>query len=239
MLTIRRSSGFTLVELLVGLVLLGIVSTTLYRVLTSQQRLARAQTEQVSLQSAVRIGSLLVGGELKEIGISNAGISDISAMSSNSITYRAMRSTALACQVSATEVRIRQTPLFGTRAIAAQQDTMLLFVEGDPDLGSDDQWIVLPITAVTNSTCGGTQAFALATTINTAVTPLANIVLDAPVSGGKTGAATRNLRNHAAWHHRGRWSELAGGAVGERSGRPSDAAGAGSHYRYRSRVQLL
>lgn len=181
MLTIRRSSGFTLVELLVGLVLLGIVSTTLYRVLTSQQRLARAQTEQVSLQSAVRIGSLLVGGELKEIGISNAGISDISAMSSNSITYRAMRSTALACQVSATEVRIRQTPLFGTRAIAAQQDTMLLFVEGDPDLGSDDQWIVLPITAVTNSTCGGTQAFALATTINTAVTPLANIVLDAPV----------------------------------------------------------
>ena len=40
--------GFTLVEMLIGLVLLGIVTTTIYRVLTTNQRLFRVQTEQVS-----------------------------------------------------------------------------------------------------------------------------------------------------------------------------------------------
>jgi prepilin-type N-terminal cleavage/methylation domain-containing protein len=175
------SRGFTLVEMLIVLVLLGILTTTIYRVLTTNQRLSRAQTEQVSLQSAVRIGSLVVGSELKEMGINALGATDIQAMSANGITYRAMRSTGMACQVSATEVRIRQTPFFSIRNIVAGQDALLLFVEGDPTIGTDDTWLTLPITGVSNSTCGGVAATALATTINIAVTPLANIVLDAPI----------------------------------------------------------
>jgi prepilin-type N-terminal cleavage/methylation domain-containing protein len=177
----RSRRGFTLVELLIGLVLLAIVSTTIYRVLTSSTRISRTQTEQVSLNSAVRIGSQVVGSELKEMGITTAGVSDIQAMSANGITYRALRATALACQVSATEVRIRTTPLFASRTIVAGQDSLLLFVEGDPNLGTDDSWLALPITAVGNTTCGAETAISLSTTINTVVTPLAQIVVDAPV----------------------------------------------------------
>lgn len=173
--------GFTLVEMLIGLVLLGIVTTTIYRILDTNTRLARAQTEQVSLQSAVRIGSLVVGNELKEIGINLVDSTDILAMSANGITYRAMRATAVACDVAADHVRIRQTPFFFTRSIAAGQDSMLLYVEGDPDLSSDDRWLQLAITGVSNSTCGAIPAINLATTINTATTPLAQILLDAPV----------------------------------------------------------
>lgn len=179
----HASRGFTLVEMLIGLVLLGIVTTTLYRVLTTNQRLSRAQTEQVSLQSSVRQGALAVANELREIGINSAGATDILAMSANGITYRAMRSSGMACQVSATEVRIRNTAntFFSTRAIAAGQDSMVLYVEHDPNTSTDDTWLVRPITGVSASTCGATAAIALATTINTATTPLAWIVLDAPV----------------------------------------------------------
>jgi hypothetical protein len=104
-------------------------------------------------------------------------------MGSNGITYRAMRSMGLACQVSATEVRILRSAntFYSTRTIVAGQDSMLLYVERDPDLSSDDSWLPLPVNGVTNSTCGGNPAFAIATTINTGVTPLTAIVVDAPV----------------------------------------------------------
>jgi prepilin-type N-terminal cleavage/methylation domain-containing protein len=177
--------GFTLVEMLIGLILLGIVSTTIYRVLTTNQRLSRAQTEQVSLQSSVRVGALAVANELREIGINSAGGTDILAMSANGITYRAMRSSGMACAVSATQVTIRNATtsptFFSTRNIVAGQDALLLFVDSDSTISSDDSWLNLPITGVSTTTCGPDPAIALATTINTATTPLANIVLDAPV----------------------------------------------------------
>ena len=173
------SRGFTLVEMLIGLVLLGLVTTTIYRILTTNQRLSRAQTEQVSLQSSVRTGALVVASELREIGINIAGGTDILAMSSSGITYRAMRSTALACQVSATEVRLRLSHFYSSRqTIVPVQDALLLFVEGDSTTGSDDTWITLPITAVNmGSTCGAAPAVALTTLI---ATPLTQILLDAP-----------------------------------------------------------
>jgi prepilin-type N-terminal cleavage/methylation domain-containing protein len=179
----RTTRGFTLVEMLIGLVLLGIVTTTIYRVLTTSQRLSRAQTEQVSLQSSVRVGALAVANELREIGINSAGGTDILAMAANGITYRAMRSSGMACAVTATQVTIRNTAntFFATRAIAPVQDAMVLFVDRDSTIASDDSWLVLPITAVAATTCGGGAAIALTTVINTATTPLAAILLDAPV----------------------------------------------------------
>lgn len=172
--------GFTLVEMLIGLVLLGIVTTTIYRILTTNQRLSRAQTEQVSLQSSVRVGALAVASELREIGINVAGNTDIVAMDSAGITYRAMRSMGLACQVSATEVRIRRSAntFFSTRSIMPGQDTMLLYVEGNPNTSTDDSWLALPIFGVSNSSCGGSPSLTITTT---GVGPLASIVLDAPV----------------------------------------------------------
>ncbi|HEV8123765.1 MAG TPA: prepilin-type N-terminal cleavage/methylation domain-containing protein [Gemmatimonadales bacterium] len=176
--------GFTLVEMLIGLVLLALVSTTIYRTLNTNTRLSRAQTEQVSLQSAVRIGSLVVGSELKEMGINSTGGTDITAMSANGITYRAMRATGLACQVTAGEVRLRNSTapqtFFSTRSVAALQDSLLLYVEGDPNISTDDRWLPLRISAVGASTCGAAPAIAL--TISPAITiPLTQIVLDAPV----------------------------------------------------------
>ena len=48
--------GFTLVEMLIGLVLLAIVSTTIYRILDTNTRLSRAQTETVGIRQDRRTG---------------------------------------------------------------------------------------------------------------------------------------------------------------------------------------
>ena len=51
--------GFTLVEVLLALVIMGVVAGAIYRLLNTNQRLSLAQAEQVSLQSNVRTGSLI------------------------------------------------------------------------------------------------------------------------------------------------------------------------------------
>jgi prepilin-type N-terminal cleavage/methylation domain-containing protein len=50
----RPRSGFTLVEILVALVIMGVVAGAVFQLLINSQRLSRFQTEQVSLQSNVR-----------------------------------------------------------------------------------------------------------------------------------------------------------------------------------------
>lgn len=178
-----RRLGFTLVEMMVALVIFGLVASSINRVFSSQQRLAVAQVEQAAVQSNVRSGGTIVAGELWELATDAAGVSDIIAFDAGGVTYRAMRSLGLACQVGLTETRIRTSALFQYRAITPGQDGLLLWVEGDPDVSSDDHWLQLAITAVsTGSSCGGAAAIALTTSlIDTLTTPLSSIVTDAPI----------------------------------------------------------
>ena len=179
-MSLRSSRGFTLVELLVALVLLVMVGGSIYQVLVNQQRLSRAQSELVALQTNVRTGALLLGTELRELATGPAG-SDILQMGGDSISYRAMRGTVIACQRARTEVRVLASPFYGFRQPQAGRDSLLLFVEGDSTRSTDDRWVALPITSVTGgSTCGARAATVLATDIDTIVTPLSAIKLDAP-----------------------------------------------------------
>lgn len=175
--------GFTLVEMLVALVILGLVTAALNKVFTAQQRLAVTQVEQATLQSNVRSGSMILSNELWELASNSSGVSDISSFDASGLTYRAMRTLGLACQVSRTEVRIRNSPLYQARAIVPGQDGLLLWVEGDPDVSADDKWIDQSITAVNPaSSCGTASATALTISpIDTITTPLSGIIADAPI----------------------------------------------------------
>ena len=107
----RHSRGFTLIELLIALVMMGVVTGGLYAMLIRTQRLTRAQTEQLSLQSTVRSASLVVPSELRElnnvVGAATPGPQvDLVAQAPTSITYRAMRGLGFVCQVTATEIRV-------------------------------------------------------------------------------------------------------------------------------------
>lgn len=176
--------GFTLVELLMGLIIMGMVAAVLSRVFISQQRLTVAQVEQASLQSNVRTGTLILANELKEIGTNVTGGPDIKSFSATSLTYRAMRSFAIACGVSNGSVRIRQTPVYGARPITAGRDSMLLFVEGSTSTTADDQWYALPITGITTSTCftpDSGPAYRLASPNVASIVGASNVKLDAPL----------------------------------------------------------
>ena len=65
-MTTRR--GFTLVELLIGLVLLGLVGAVTYQLLVNTQRVSRSQAQHIGMQDNVRSGALIIANELREVG---------------------------------------------------------------------------------------------------------------------------------------------------------------------------
>jgi prepilin-type N-terminal cleavage/methylation domain-containing protein len=176
--------GFTLVEMLVAMVVVGLVGAALIRLLSNQQRLSVTQVEQAMLQSNVRVGTQVLASELQEMGSDVAAV-DLVTASASSVTYRAMRTLGFACAVTSSQVKIRTSPLYGTRLPVAGQDSLLLFVEKDPDISSDDRWRAFPITSVTG---GILQRDGGAITLGTALDSASNadVLVEAPV---------RNLRN--------------------------------------------
>lgn len=179
----RHSRGFTLIELLIALVMMGVVTGGLYAMLIRTQRLTRAQTEQLGLQSAVRSASLVVPSELRELNnvVGGAGPQvDIVAMAPTSITYRAMRGLGFVCQVTAGEIRLLKGDQWSAyRDPIATRDAAYIFIENDPNLTSDDAWLQENITGVNMaSTCGAKNAIAL--TVPALVTP-ALVLIGTPV----------------------------------------------------------
>ena len=81
--------GFTLVEMLVAMVVVGLVGAALIRLLSNQQRLSVTQVEQAMLQSNVRVGTQVLASELQEMG-SDVDSVDLVTANASSVTYRAM-----------------------------------------------------------------------------------------------------------------------------------------------------
>jgi prepilin-type N-terminal cleavage/methylation domain-containing protein len=160
--------GFTLIEVLLALVIMGVVTGAIYRLLNSSQRLSLAQAEQVSLQSNVRTGSLVVPNELRELGTFVGGAlaqnDIILPLAADAIQYRAMRGLGFLCQAPAAgELRIAKSSWTGLRDPVANRDDVYLFVDGDADDDGDDVWLQVDITGVSNSACGAVPAFRLTT----------------------------------------------------------------------------
>jgi prepilin-type N-terminal cleavage/methylation domain-containing protein len=152
--------GFTLIEIMLSLTLMLIVSGAIYRLIVSSQRISRNQAERMSLQSNVRIGSLAVLNDLRELNTMSAGAvtsNDILAMGPTSITYRGMRGTGFICQApTATQIRIARNTFFGYRDPEPGRDSVYVFIDGDPDTEVGDAWLSLPLLAVSTATaCPG------------------------------------------------------------------------------------
>ena len=189
MRTASRSprGGFTLVELMISLVLLGIVGGVLASMLVNMQRGSRAQSQRVTLQSNLRAGMALLPAELRELSPA-----DLVTTLADQVVYRAMRTTGVACAVSANQVRLRNRLTFGYRPIeAGGRDRLYLFVDGDQITGVDDSWLELLITATGNGTCANGDAATTLTVTRTDGTTipaatLATIFVDAPVRSFET-----------------------------------------------------
>ena len=183
--------GFTLIELLIALVLLSLVTASLFSLLNTTQRVSRAQSERSSLQSNVRTGAIVVPGELRQINAVAGGTTDqndIVAMTATSINYRAMRGMGVVCQVpTSTEVRVFNNgtnPFMGYRAPARPRDGLFVFVENSVDKSTDDAWVRVPTASVTSVTSGnvcpgGVAGYTFA--ISPAQAALTSATINAPV----------------------------------------------------------
>jgi prepilin-type N-terminal cleavage/methylation domain-containing protein len=165
----RHQRGFTLIELLIALVMMGIVTAGLYSMLIRTQRLTRAQTEQLDLQSNVRTTALVVPSELRELNTFVGAVDpgpqvDITEALPTSISYRAMRGLGFLCQPStATEIRLLKATWTGYRDpnVNNHGDGAYIFLENQKDLTSDDAWQLLAIGSVTTGSCGANPAIVL------------------------------------------------------------------------------
>ncbi len=159
--------GFSLIELLVVMIIMLTVTAGIVKLLNNTQRLSRAQSVRVDLQSNVRTAAIVVPSELREINAVTGGTgpqNDVRVMQQTSITYRAMRGLGTICNApDATHIRLRRSTWAAYRDPQAVRDTLYVFVENSEDLTSDDAWQAQGITNVsTANTCpDGTASITL------------------------------------------------------------------------------
>jgi prepilin-type N-terminal cleavage/methylation domain-containing protein len=142
--------GFTMIELLVALVLLGLVSTAIYRVLVNNQRLYMAQTQRIDLSQNIRAANTILSAEFREL---DAFDGDIAAMTATSIDIRGMRWLSFVCIPPVLDgnnggrqmtIRGRQVgdPMFyGSRFIDETRDSLLVYLDGDQTIRTDDYFV--------------------------------------------------------------------------------------------------
>jgi prepilin-type N-terminal cleavage/methylation domain-containing protein len=176
-LTMANRRGFTLAEIVIAMTLMLIVSGAAFKLLVTTQRLSRSQAEQASLQSNVRMGSLVVLNDLRELNTYVGGAADrndILDAQVSDITDRAMRGMGFICQApTATQIRIARNPpngFSGYRDPQAGRDGLYVFIDGDPDSETDDIWLPVAIADVSTATaCPGALGAGITLTVpNTA-----------------------------------------------------------------------
>src|SRR2546423_11523416 len=100
MLTItarHRRSGFTLVEILVTLIFMGLFMAAMVKLLLRQQRFYNSTSQVIQTRSQIRQAAFMLPADLR--GISRLG-ADIAAMTDSSIDFRSVFGSSIACMVN-------------------------------------------------------------------------------------------------------------------------------------------
>lgn len=166
----RAPRGFTMIELLVALVLLGLVSTAIYRVLVNNQRVYMAQTQRIDLSQNIRAANNILSAEFREL---DAFDGDVAAIGPDSIVIRAMRWLSFVCvppvldgNPAGRQMIIRGngvgTPMFfGSRFINEVTDSLLIYLDGNQTTRLDDYFVPARLAATPgNQQCPAVGAIA-------------------------------------------------------------------------------
>ena len=151
---IGRLRGFTLLEMLVGLALMGVVVGGLLSVLIRQQRFNTRVSQTVGMRAALRHAFAGFPADLR--GMSPAS-GDIYALDDKSIDFRAVRGTSIVCVipllagptliVPPATLR-RENGLTSWMETPVVGDSILIYTEGAGAGTDDDTWSRYAINAI-------------------------------------------------------------------------------------------
>ena len=161
-LNVRARQGFSLAEIMVALVLLGIVATGIMTVVMRQQQFYRSATEVIDTRQQIRQASNVVPVDLR--GVSSVG-GDILNMSDSALDVRGNIGSAITCSHNTATQTVTVPPLdlaggkYFTTFLTKPQvhDAMLIFDDVGPGT-ADDIWGTYYITAI-DSTLAGCASF--------------------------------------------------------------------------------
>lgn len=163
---VRR--GFTLIEIMIAVTLLGIIGSILTAVLVRQQRFHRAVAQVTDARARMRDIATILPTDLRSI--STAG-KDILGISDTSIQFRAFVGSAIVCNYpSTTVIDLPPQELESGNVLASWinppqvDDIAYLYDSGTEAGNADDSWKSVRITAVTSdadaSWCPTSRGFA-------------------------------------------------------------------------------
>ena len=146
----NRRPGFTIIELLVGLVVGLIVLGSVVQLMVVQSRGYRKQREIIDIRQTAREAGALLAGDLRQARV---GESPLAAMGANSIALRSPRGMGTICAKHATLARYGLWKTGGNIFAGADDSALVL------QLGRD-KWTPLKITAVGTPAAMGVPACA-------------------------------------------------------------------------------
>ena len=157
-------SGFTLVDTLIAMVLFGIIGTVATRTVLGMERTLRGARDRAATERAFESALMFFSSEL-----SDAGPGDLLVTAPDSLTYRAVRASGLACRVGTSEIRLLADRFSVPRRLQAGRDSLLLHGNSDTLSSHGRGWLAVPILSVGSATCDGRAAISVGTVLDTAV----------------------------------------------------------------------
>lgn len=154
--------GFTLVELMITIVLLGLVMGTLFQVILRQQRFYRGASEIIDTRSQVRQATDLLPSDLRGISTAGGAVAGVSVtdlypggMEPQAISFRSTFGSSIACVVDAGRIQLTLPPLdlaSGTVLTTWLREPVAgdsIFVFDDMGvLGGQGQWVPRQIASI-------------------------------------------------------------------------------------------
>jgi prepilin-type N-terminal cleavage/methylation domain-containing protein len=147
----RANAGFSLVEVLVTMLILGIVGTALARVMLKQQHAYRDTKQEAAMQREIRLTSSLLPSELRSTSSSGG---DILEMDEDKVTFLANIGSSFVCdKISNTQVVL---PPLNTAGITTTNwyttpvngDSIFIYDDSLSKGSEDDVWARHDVTGV-------------------------------------------------------------------------------------------
>ena len=149
----KRRAGFTLVEVLVALALMGLFAAAMVKLLLRQNRFYNSMSDLIQTRQQIRQAGFMLPAELR--AISRQG-GDIAVMTDSSLEFRSVFGSAITCLTnvagswaSTVPVQLAKgSTMTNWKTVPVTNDSVAILDDGASISTIDDQWRLYRITGV-------------------------------------------------------------------------------------------